>query len=86
MNSTGFLKRLEQVGRTLSFRNEKTVVVTVPTKLIPIEGSVECDAVVTEETRTAVDEILQAIGVGDQDLVIEFAKYTSEQPELISVT
>ena len=79
-------KRLEQLGRTLGKQSERTIVITVPTKLVRIAGSVESDAIVTEETRAAVNAILEEIGVTDADLVIEVAKYTSEQPELISVT
>lgn len=81
-----FEKRLEQLGRTLGKRSERAIVVTVPTELIPIEGSVESDASVTEETRAEVDEILRVIGVTDADFVIEVANYTSAQPELISIT
>lgn len=84
---SNFLKRLEQIGNTIRYRNAKTIVIAVPTQLLPIEGSVEMDATVTEETRAAVDEILQALGVGEQDTVIEIARYTGiELPELISVT
>jgi hypothetical protein len=83
----GYEKRLEQVGRTFGSRNAKTIVIAVPTQLIPIEGSVDSDAIVTEETRAAVDEILRVIGANEQDTLIEIARYTiGGPPELISVT
>jgi hypothetical protein len=44
-----FEKRLEQLGRTVGKRRERTIVIKVPTALTPIESSVECDAVVTKE-------------------------------------
>ena len=44
----GFLD-FELLGRTVHHRNAKTIVIAVPTQLIPIAGTVENDAVVTPE-------------------------------------
>jgi hypothetical protein len=50
----------------------------VPTRLDPIEGSIENDVVVTPETEVAVAEILRAVDRSDEDQVIEIAHFYSQ--------
>ena len=85
MSATAYLKRLEAISARIRHGSAKTVVISVPTQLIPIECSVQMDAVVTPESRAAADEILQALDVNEHDLVIEVGRFTGEVPELISV-
>jgi hypothetical protein len=86
VSATAYLKRLELISRSIRHGSAKTVVVSVPTQLIPIENNVEMDVLVTPESRAAADEILQALDVSEHDLVIEVGRFTDELPELISVT
>lgn len=99
MPNNGIIRRLQQLGRVIGHRRARMVVIKVPTLLTPVEGSPENVSTVTPETRAAADDLLQAVGVCDEDLVIEVAHYyeTSrtnglEQPapipapELINVT
>lgn len=85
--SASLEKRLQQLGDAINYRGARTIVITVPTKVTPVPNSVEVDAIVTPETRVAVDAILEAIGVGEQDTVVEVSRFTTGGlPKLISVT
>ena len=88
--NASFEKRLEQLGRVVSHRRSRTIVLKLPTLLTPIENSVEMDPTVLPEVRAAVDALLQAIDVSDEDTVIEIARFYQAQdptplPELVSV-
>ena len=99
MPNNGILRRLQQLGRAIGHRARRTIVIKVPTLLTVVEGSVENTSTVTPETRAAADELLQAVDVSDEDLVVEVAHFYSApkanghsepvpipMPELISVT
>jgi hypothetical protein len=95
---SGVEKRIEALEQKVGSRRARTIVIKVPTLLSPIEGSVESRATITPETEAAVDEMLRVIGVGEEDTLIELARYyevktnggSEPEPtpvtELISVT
>lgn len=99
MPNNGIIRRLQQLGRVIGHRRARMIVIKVPTLLTPVEGDVESLSTVTPETRALSDELLQAVGVGDEDLVIEVSCFYSDPkpnghtepvpipvPELLSVT
>ena len=96
--NAGFEKRLEQLGRVVGYRASRTIVLKLPTLLTPIEGSVEMASTILPEVRAAADELLHAVDVSGEDMVIEVARFYEAQepngkdepvppptPELISV-
>jgi hypothetical protein len=86
VSAAAMLRRLEQLGQRYSHGNARTITITVPTRLTPIESSTEMDAHVTDETRAEIDRMLLALDVTEHDTVIEIARYTDTVPELISIT
>ena len=89
--NAGFEKRLEQLGRVVGYRASRTIVLKLPTLLTPIEGSVEMASTILPEVRAAADELLHAVDVSGEDMVIEVARFYQAQeptplPELVSVT
>ena len=63
MSSSSFLKRLEALERSISFRRRRCIVVTVPT------GK---DGTTTEQTEAAVAELQREHAVTDADLVVQY--------------
>jgi hypothetical protein len=76
--ASGIEKRIEALEQQVGSRRTRTITIKIPTLLTPIEGSVECASTVTPETRAATDEMLHAIGVTDQDTLIEIAHFYQE--------
>jgi hypothetical protein len=72
---SALLKRLDQIVRMLNIHGARTIVIEVPTMLVPIEGSIENDGVVAPEIRAMADELLNEAGVTDNDMVIEIASF-----------
>ena len=75
MANNGILRRLQQLGRVIGHRARHTIVIKVPTLLTPIAGSVECASTVAPETRAEADELLEVVGVDEEDFIIEVAHF-----------
>jgi hypothetical protein len=74
------LKRLEQLERTIRFKQPRLVVITVPTCL---------GTGVAADTEAALAEIKRQHAVTDDDLVVQIANYSDDPeqlPQLVSIT
>jgi hypothetical protein len=68
-------KRIEELERRIGSRQSRLIVITIPTLLTPVEGSIESASTVTPETRAAADGLLRAVGACDADLIVEVAHF-----------
>jgi hypothetical protein len=80
MSSQSFLKRLEQIGKVISVKRPRLIVITVPTDA--------STGLVSAETDAGVAELHREHGVTDTDLVVHIANYCDdvEQPQVVSIT
>jgi hypothetical protein len=90
--TAAFEKRLETLSRAIGNSRARTIAIRIPTLLTPHARSVESVATVAPETQAEVDEILQALNVTDEDMVITVCRFysvgdepASIAPELLSV-
>ena len=76
MSSGGFMRRLEALERSISFRQPRCIVVTVPTST---------EGVVTAETEAAIGELKREHEVTDADLVVHVSRYRVDKSPSLTV-
>jgi hypothetical protein len=97
--SSGIEKRINELEHQVGSSRVRTIVIEVPTMLVPIKGTIENDGIVTPEIRAAADALLRAVDVSDADFIVEIAHFYTEPktngeteptpvplPQIISVT
>jgi hypothetical protein len=77
MSASNFLKRLEALERSISFRRPRCIVVTVP---------IRNDGTTTAETEAAIADLKREHAVTNADLVVHVARYCTDEPPRLAVT
>ena len=73
--ASGIEKRIEALELQAGYRRSRIILLTIPTLLSTVEGSIESAATVVPGVRAAADELLQAVDACDADLVVEVAHF-----------